>query len=223
MSNLLDHAALELRMAGYDADGTFARNVMAIMQVFADQGHSGMSASFARGHFVSLVSRPVADIPQEIATYIATQRSAAPVSDDDVPSDANDPVDQYANSIVDSVEDLVKVFLAQQHDDASAAETIRVFALLAKFLPLGPLTGQDDEWCDISSEMGKPGGTSWQNRRCSSVFRDGDVVYNSTGRIFREPDGSCYQNYDSRVPVTFPYTPAVEYVDVPGRDNQETP
>lgn len=31
-----------------------------------------------------------------------------------------------------------------------------------------------------------------------------------------EPDGGCYTSRDSLVPVTFPYTPKSEYVDVDG-------
>jgi len=30
-----------------------------------------------------------------------------------------------------------------------------------------------------------------------------------------EPDGSCFTSFGSRTPVTFPYTPTTEYVDVP--------
>jgi hypothetical protein len=37
--------------------------------------------------------------------------------------------------------------------------------------PLSPLTGQDDEWFDVSSASG--GNPMWQNIRCSTVFRDG--------------------------------------------------
>ncbi len=215
MSNPMNHAALELKMTGHVND-LLAQNVLALMKVFADQGHSGMSASFTRGHFVSLVSRPLADITQEFETYAAAQRSSAPVSDDDVPQPADDPIDQYANDIVDSVEALIKVFLAQHHDDASAAETIATFKLLANFKPLGPLTGTDDEWHDISVEMGhQPAGTQWQNKRCSRVFKDGDVAYDMEGRIFREPDGNCFTSKDSWVYITFPYVPVTEYVDVP--------
>ena len=55
----------------------------------------------------------------------------------------------------------------------------------------------------------------WQNIRCSHVFKDGDGrAYDSTGRIFREPNGCCYTSRDSRVYIEFPYTPKREYVEV---------
>ena len=50
MSNLVAHAKLELRRAGlFDADsdygGMLAEGVMKIVKVFAEEGHSGMSAA----------------------------------------------------------------------------------------------------------------------------------------------------------------------------------
>jgi hypothetical protein len=55
----------------------------------------------------------------------------------------------------------------------------------------------------------------WQNNRCCHVFKDNaGNAYDIDGKIFREPDGACYTSRDSRVPVTFPYTPVREYVDV---------
>ena len=77
---------------------------------------------------------------------------------------------------------------------------------------LTPLTGEDDEWIDQSEASSQP---TWQNKRCYSVFKDADgKAYNSDGRVFRRPDGDAYTNGDSRVEITFPYTPTIEYVDV---------
>ena len=39
-------------------------------------------------------------------------------------------------------------------------------------------------------------------------------AWDSQGRIFRESNGSCFQSAESRVDITFPYTPKREYVDV---------
>jgi hypothetical protein len=79
---------------------------------------------------------------------------------------------------------------------------------LASFEPLVPLTGKDFEWNEVSEGM-------WQNNRCSHVFKGPDgKAYDINGKIFREPNGSCYTNIDSRVFIDFPYTPKREYVDV---------
>lgn len=38
------------------------------------------------------------------------------------------------------------------------------------------------------------------------------TTYDTEGRVFCDPDGICYTNRDSRVDITFPYTPKTEYV-----------
>ncbi len=110
--------------------------------------------------------------------------------------------------IQDNVLELIRVFSKQGHSGSSAPYCIEMFRKLAAFEPLVPLSGADDEWHEFS-----PG--HFQNRRCSHVFKDETGAYDSTGIIWRDPDGSCYQNFESRVPVTFPYTPKREYRDRP--------
>ena len=83
-----------------------------------------------------------------------------------------------------------------------------MFSDLGRFQPLTPLQGTPDEWNECASGV-------WQNNRCSHVFKDADGrAYDIDGRIFREPNGCCYTNRESRVYVQFPYTPTREYVDV---------
>ena len=113
--------------------------------------------------------------------------------------------------IMDNLFELLEVFSKQGHSGSSAPYCIGVFSKLASFAPLAPLTGADDEWVEVGPDV-------WQNNRCSHVFKENGAAYDSTGRIFREPNGCCYQNSDSRVPVTFPYTPTIEYVDRPSED-----
>ena len=102
---------------------------------------------------------------------------------------------------------LLAVFEEQGHSGSSAPYCISMFAKLAKFEPLVPIQGTDDEWIEI-------GENQWQNKRCSHVFKDADHAYDINGKIFREPSGACFTSRDSRVTVTFPYTPTTEYVDV---------
>jgi hypothetical protein len=93
-----------------------------------------------------------------------------------------------------------------------------MFSKLAGFEPLVPLTGEDWEWNDIS-EYG--GGTKYQNKRCSRIFKDADGrTYDIEGKIFwewwidenGEKRKSHYTCRDSHVTVEFPYTPTREYV-----------
>lgn len=105
---------------------------------------------------------------------------------------------------------LLNVFDGEGHSGSSAPYTVGLFRKLALFEPIGPLTGKDEEWGKSFGEDG-----TQQNRRCSHVFRKDGEAYDNDGRIFREPDGTTFTSGDSRVPVTFPYTPTTEYVDVP--------
>jgi hypothetical protein len=107
---------------------------------------------------------------------------------------------------------LLKVFSEQGHSGSSAPFAIGYFTKLAAFEPLGPLTGASEEWHECSEGV-------FQNKRCSHVFKQADrfegQAYDLQGRVFREKDGSCYTGKDSMVPVVFPYTPKIEYVDAP--------
>jgi len=115
----------------------------------------------------------------------------------------------YGGMLGDAVMKMVEQFADEGHSGFSAGMAISMFEKVARFEPLTPLTGDDDEWTEIGGE-----GTL-QNKRCSHVFKKNGEAYDINGRIFREPNGVCFTSYDSRVPVTFPYTPKSEYVDVP--------
>lgn len=112
--------------------------------------------------------------------------------------------------IQDNVLELLEVFSKQGHSGSSAPVVANMFKTLALFEPLAPIQGTAEEWNQV-------GETTWQNIRCSHVFKDSidGQAYDFQGRIFREPNGACFTSRDSRVPVTFPYTPKREYVDVP--------
>lgn len=120
--------------------------------------------------------------------------------------------DFYEGMTGKAVMELVEKFAEQGHSGMSAGVVLSIFGKVAAYEPLGPLTGEDDEWNEVGEGM-------FQNNRCSHVFKDGKdgAAYDIDGRIFREPNGACFTNIESRVPVTFPYTPKREYVDVPER------
>jgi hypothetical protein len=89
-----------------------------------------------------------------------------------------------------------------------------IFKKLFAFQPLTPLTGEDDEWNDVSEYS--DGGIMYQNRRCSSVFKGGDGnCWDIDGKVFEEPDGCRYTSRECFVDITFPYTPTREVVLVP--------
>jgi hypothetical protein len=109
--------------------------------------------------------------------------------------------------ICQNIFELLHTFGNQGHSGSSAPYVVNLFAKLAMFEPLCPLTGTDDEWNEVGTGV-------FQNKRCSHVFKENGATYDSEAVIFREPSGACFQNRDSRKPITFPYTPIREYVDV---------
>lgn len=121
--------------------------------------------------------------------------------------------DEMQEAICKHVLELLKVFADEGHSGSTAPYTVNMFKKLAMFEPLVPLTGEDWEWSECGNGV-------FQNKRCSRVFKQADrfngQAYDIEGRVFREPTGACYTGAESRVPVTFPYTPKTEYVDVQG-------
>jgi hypothetical protein len=129
--------------------------------------------------------------------------------------------DEMQEAICTHVLKLIEIFSEEGHSGSTAPYAIKLFERLAMFKPIAPLTGEDWEWHDVSEYSGT---TTYQNRRCSSVFKDGDgEAYNIDGKVFwewyKDEDGNAFKSYygcrDSRVPVTFPYTvpdePIYEY------------
>lgn len=127
--------------------------------------------------------------------------------------------DEMQEMICNHVLKLLDVFGGEGHSGTSAPYTINMFKTLASFQPIGPLTGEDWEWTDVSEYGGREGGPLFQNKRCSHVFKDSNGAYDidgihwwewytdeKTGEKFK----SYFTNYQSRVPVTFPYTPKTE-------------
>jgi len=120
--------------------------------------------------------------------------------------------DEMQNSMRAHLIRMGKLFAAEGHSGFSASYAIAALQKLLNFEPMGPLTGEPDEWVllDYDDEM------KAQNKRCGHVFMRADgTAYDIEGRIFRDPDGCCFISKGSAVDITFPYTPTREYVDVP--------
>lgn len=107
--------------------------------------------------------------------------------------------------------EIIELFSSHGHSGFSANYAINMLNKLLRFEPLVPLTGERWEWNEIGPGV-------FQNNRCSHVFKQADrfdgQAYDIEGRIFREANGTCYTNAKSFVPITFPYTPTKDYIDV---------
>lgn len=115
---------------------------------------------------------------------------------------------------------MVDEFSREGHSGFSANYTIKCLKKLLRFEPLSPLTGEDDEWTDISYLSNDP---IYQNKRCSRVFKGKDgVCYDNSGYVYwrwaTDESGKKYKDYftsgvGSRKIVTFPYSPTTEYIE----------
>ena len=128
--------------------------------------------------------------------------------------------DEMQEAICSHVLKLLEVFAEEGHSGSSAPYALNVFDTLARFKPIAPLTGEDWEWVDVSEYGVHTDGPLYQNKRCSHVFKDRNGAYDINGIVWYdwctdEKTGEKYKshftNYESRVPVTFPYSPKTEY------------
>lgn len=118
------------------------------------------------------------------------------------------PLDIYGSMMGEAVLELIRTFAAQGHSGGSASVCRSLFSKLSDYLPLTPLTGEDDEWNAIEGTNGM-----YQNKRCPHVFKDETGTFDSQGKVFFDKDGYSYTNSQSHVYITFPYTPVTEYVE----------
>lgn len=110
--------------------------------------------------------------------------------------------DFYGGMTGTSVMELMNVFREQGHSGMSAGITLDIFYRLARYKPLTPLTGEDDEWKHVGDDL-------YQNKRYSSVFKTGKNgrAYNSNAKVFSDDGGKTWwTSKESRVYIDFPYT-----------------
>ena len=121
----------------------------------------------------------------------------------------------YNGGIGKCVKELLLLFGKQGHSGFSASRVSDIFHTLSCGGILTPLSGEPNEWTDVSLYSDIL--SHFQNKRASHVFAEdnnGLNAYDINGKVFQEPDGSQWTNSDSRVDVTFPYTPSTVIVHV---------
>lgn len=103
-----------------------------------------------------------------------------------------------------------------------AAAISKAVRSLCMFDPIGPITGDASEWSDTSAMSNEPLGTTWQNKRLSSVFKDGidGKSYYLDAVVFQGEDE--WDRFTGRVDnvscawyiKSFPFTPKTFTIDV---------
>jgi len=93
----------------------------------------------------------------------------------------------YEGALGDAVLELIKVFSEQGHSGCSASMTTSLFNKLARFQTICPLTGEDDEWCEVTDAI-------LQNKRNSAVFKDAESgrAYYIDAVTWKTPEGHTY-------------------------------
>ena len=137
--------------------------------------------------------------------------------------------DFYGGMTGKAVLELMEVFAKQGHSGMSAPIVVDLFKRLANHEPLGPITGEDNEWNDIKDYgNGQP---YFQNKRESGIFKhtDGRTTY-VRALVKRCPNGTTwtgplYLTREDAINNTnmirssleikgFPFTPKTFYIDV---------
>lgn len=115
-----------------------------------------------------------------------------------IPCD-EDGMQEHMNS---NILEMVRLFSEQGHSGFSAGYALSVLERLLRYKPISPLTGEDDEWREVCHG-------SWQNKRCSSVFKDSDGKAHDIDAIIVSDNGGItwFSSGRFRKEVTFPYYP----------------
>ena len=123
-----------------------------------------------------------------------------------------DDKDEYDKMAKDAILELIETFAKQGHSGFSAPYVANMFHKLANYKTLSPLTGNDDEWNDVSDISGE---MLFQNNRDSRVFKSDDGAFFTEAIIWTESGESSFTDKDSnRYIKSFPFTPKTFYVEV---------
>jgi hypothetical protein len=117
--------------------------------------------------------------------------------------------DEEQKEVNNDILEVVQVFANQGHSGFSASYSLNIIKRLLDWKPIGPLSGEDDEWSDVPEWDN--GTKTQQNKRCSAVFRDNfdnSTAHYIDGKRFSDDGGKTWFSKGgkgSSVPVIFPY------------------
>jgi hypothetical protein len=130
-----------------------------------------------------------------------------------------DGKDAYNNMAKAAIMELLTTFANQGHSGFSANYIANIFNKLARYETLSPLTGEDNEWKDVT-EMSGDRKTLFQNNRDSAVFKDDTGCYYIHAIIWVGETGDTYTDKKSCGYIkSFPFTPKTFYVKLDNDDN----
>lgn len=114
--------------------------------------------------------------------------------------------------------EIINIIRKQHHSGHSISYIMNIVNRLVKFLPLSPLTGEDNEWVNDDFNNGFK-----QNKRCPNVFKDSKTgICTDIDKIIVSDNGgySWWSSGEFDKTITFPYLPPnepkkiyIEYTD----------
>lgn len=121
---------------------------------------------------------------------------------DRIPKDSDGMQEMMNKDILD----IIEKFSEQGHSGFSASYAINKLNRLLKWKPITPLTGEEDEWNEVSSRGCR------QNKRCSSVFQQEDGSFEDIDAIIVSDNGGItwFTSGRFRKKIEFPYVPTIE-------------
>jgi hypothetical protein len=128
-----------------------------------------------------------------------------------------DEESDYNGMLGEAVVELIEKFDNQDHSGFSAHATIELFSRLARYKPLTPLTGDSEEWVEVSDGL-------FQNKRAGNVFAEdenGKNAYDIEGLVFVDKTGMAFTNSESLTYIEFPYVPEPTIIEEDTPDAEE--
>lgn len=100
------------------------------------------------------------------------------------------------------ITELITLLVEQAKDGFNVSPSVKTLTNMLNRSYINPLTGEDDEWMEISDGV-------YQNLKCSRIFKDKNLFdgkpYYTEGKAFSNNGGkSFYNSDDSYVLIEFP-------------------
>lgn len=198
MSRIITKAEYELDKfleENPSVDESFKPNLLELLEVFSEQGHSVMSA----GACLSMFKQ----------------------NDEEEIEESSKPDSFYGGMLGESVKTLLNKFQNQDYGNLMDRTLAReIFVILAKQENLTKIKCSENEWSKPFDDN-----DTYQNVRLSSVFKEGKdgKPYFLDAIVWREENGVCYtgrvntkdgETIRSRQYIKLPFEPKTFYVDV---------
>lgn len=217
MSNSIKKAKIELSKIGYksinkckkdEPDKLIQEGILKLLKIFSEQGHSN-DAPFCINFFKTFSRfKSIEEVKNEFIKI-----GFKPIEE------CEDDPDKWMQ---ENVIELMEEFLT--FNTTVSKTIIDHFVKLALHEPLSEIMCTDDEWTDVTAEMGD---ITYQNNRCAAIFKNGEngKPYYLDAIRFINQDGidytsNCVINTKGNIITSsqtikhLPFEPKTFYIDV---------